>query len=316
MRSMPIRQDTYKTSSGAISRYSIFIVISTFILSACNSQSLSVNNNVQETQVTAALQSTETINPQKSAVSTNPTDQTTPTKTVVFVCPDKRGTVSRSYITTKELPGRLYFTIYLPPCYSTAVNYPVLYLLHGKSYQDDQWIRLGLPEIMDRRISAGDFPPFIVVMPYDPGWKDPNEGKYDKAIGESLVRWINSEYSAKKDREFRAIGGVSRGSAWAFKIGTKNPQLFSIIGIHSPSFFRADKKVMEEILEGSFDLQKTRIILDIGLQDSELNYTRRFEEFLTKYDIEHSWLVQDGSHSEAYWRQNLEYYLEEYSRDW
>jgi enterochelin esterase-like enzyme len=175
---------------------------------------------------------------------------------------------------------------------------------------------MGLPEIMDKQIDSGNFPAFIVVMPYDPGWDDPNVGKYDKAISESLVKWINSEYSVKKERAYRAIGGVSRGSAWAFHIAYKYPELFSIVGIHSPAFFRADRRSMEAILEKLSDRSKIHILLDVGLQDPELNYSRRFEEFLTKYEIEHTWLVQDGSHSEAYWRQNLEYYLEEYSKNW
>jgi len=192
----------------------------------------------------------------------------------------------------------------------------VLYLLHGKSYQDDQWIRLGLPDIMNRKITSGEMPPFIVVMPYDPGWEDPAAGKYDKAISETLVKWIDSQYSVKTDRFYRAIGGVSRGSGWAFHAAMKYPSLYSIIGIHSPAFFRTDRRNMEEILSTLPRKFPFRFQVDVGLQDPEFNYSQIFEEYLTLYSVEHSWSMLEGTHSEAYWRQNLEMYLDQYSRDW
>jgi enterochelin esterase-like enzyme len=170
---------------------------------------------------------------------------------------------------------------------------------------------------MDLKVSAGEFPSFIVVMPYDPGWEDPNTGKYDRAISEELVPWIDSQYSVKNDRAFRAIGGLSRGSAWAFHAGIRYSKIFSIVGIHSPAFFRDDKRKMESILDAlSSSSYPVRFILDVGTKDPELNYAKIFEGFLTKDSIEHSWDNPSGTHSEAYWRENLESYLEKYSRDW
>ena len=106
-----------------------------------------LNTQVIEPQIspTAAVQTTPDITVTETSVQ--------PTGIPQFKCPESRGLVSRSYINTKELPGRLYFTIYLPPCYSHFSKYPVLYLLHGKSYQDDQWVRLGLADIMNKQIS-------------------------------------------------------------------------------------------------------------------------------------------------------------------
>lgn len=239
-----------------------------------------------------------------------------PEVTPTPACKERRGNVTRSYITTSKLPGRLYYTIYVPPCYDAARQYPVLYLLHGKSYNDEQWIRLGLPEIMDTGIAEGTLPPFLVVMPYDPGWEDPSVGKYDLAIGDGLVPWIEKNYSVYADREYRAIGGVSRGAGWAFSTVMRYTSLFAITGLHSPSFFRTDKRFMESQLIDLSGRRDVRFILDIGNQDPEVNYTTRFEGYLTQYGFEHSWTVQEGTHTEAYWRQNLPAYLELYSQDW
>ena len=170
---------------------------------------------------------------------------------------------------------------------------------------------------MDEGVSSGNIPPFIVVMPYDPGWDDPNVGKYDRAISEELVPWIESQYSVKKDRSFHAIGGLSRGSAWAFHAAVRYPKVFSIIGIHSPAFFRSDRTKMEKIVSNlSTSSYPIRIILDAGTMDPELNYANRFEGYLTKYHIVHSWDNPSGTHSDAYWRENLKSYLLEYSKDW
>ncbi len=317
MRSMQNRQDTNKTSIKLISRFIFILSFSIIVLSACigtnpsPTNTVPVNTHVIKSQIpsTATVQATPGVSATETAIQ--------PTSIPPFTCPESRGSVTRSYITTKELPGRLYFTTYLPPCYSNSSKYPVLYLLHGKSYQDDQWVRLGLADVMNKQISNSKLPPFIVVMPYDPGWEDPDTGNYDLAIGESLIRWIDSEYSVKEDRNFRAIGGVSRGSAWAFHTALLYPQLFSIVGIHSPAFFRADRRNMETILP-DFSKNKfpIRVILDVGTRDPEFNYAGIFEELLTRNDIEHTWQMLDGNHSEAYWRENLLMYLQEYSKDW
>ncbi len=82
-------------------------------------------------------------------------------------------------------------------------------------------------------------------------------------------------------------------------------------------FFADDRRKMETILTTlSTSSYPIRILLDAGTLDPELNYAKRFEGFLTKDSIEHSWDNPSGTHSEAYWRENLEMYLEEYSRDW
>jgi enterochelin esterase-like enzyme len=317
MRSMQNRQDTHKTSRKQITCLIYILPIIIIILSACA--------GTNSTQVSEVPTNTRTTEPQMTSTGTSlntPGASTTevlvqPSDNPEINCPENRGLVTRSYITSKELPGRLYFTTYLPPCYSDSSKYPVLYLLHGKSYQDDQWIRLGLADIMNKQISNGDLPPFIVVMPYDPGWEDPGAGKYDRAIGESLVRWIDSQYSVKEEREFRAIGGVSRGSGWAFHTALRYPELFSIVGIHSPAFFRADRRNMETILpDFSSSKYPVRVILDVGTRDPEFNYSGIFEGLLTKNSIEHTWQMLDGNHSEAYWRENLAMYLHEYSQDW
>ena len=85
------------------------------------------------------------------------------------------GRVEVFEFTTVLLPNPLVYRIYLPPCYDEDIEqaYPVLYLIHGQTYTDTQWDRLGVPESADRLISGGATGPFIVVMPRDRVWLEP-----------------------------------------------------------------------------------------------------------------------------------------------
>lgn len=314
MRSMPKRQASIQSPRLVIVSLALMMVTIFLSLSACSDSGIPITASAPAVAATSSS-TPETPSPQPVENTSEP-KQPASTATDKPTCSKTRGNVARSYITTQELPGRLYYSVYIPPCYTTDVKYPTLFLLHGKSYQDDQWIRLGLPEIMDRMILSGELPPFLVVMPYDPGWEDPNAGKYDKAIGEALVPWINERFSVRNDRAYRAIGGLSRGSGWAWHTALRYSNLFSIIGIHSPAFFRADKRQTETLLAELAEKKYTRVILDVGNLDPELNFATRFEGFLTQFDIDHSWAVMEGAHTEAYWRQNLALYLEQYAKDW
>ncbi len=116
----------------------------------------------------------------------------------------------------------LTFRVYLPPCYDVNEDerYPVLYLLHGQSFNDDQWDRLGADEALDELIADGEARPFIIVMPKESNYMiDQWTSKYGPALAEELVPWIDAHYRTQAERSKRAIGGLSRGAAWAMRTG-------------------------------------------------------------------------------------------------
>lgn len=56
--------------------------------------------------------------------------------------------------------------VYTPPGYSTARQYPVLYLLHGIGGNETHWTQFGAADsILDNLIAANKAVPMIVVMP-------------------------------------------------------------------------------------------------------------------------------------------------------
>lgn len=125
--------------------------------------------------------------------------------------------------------------IYLPPDYSTAQRYPVLYLLHGFWGEPSSFVlALHLQDVADELIRRGDVRPFIAVMP--PGGI-PNGTKQLRAQGEwagasekfivkTVVPWADANLSTVPSAQARAIGGVSAGGFGAVDIALRHVGLF------------------------------------------------------------------------------------------
>jgi hypothetical protein len=92
---------------------------------------------------------------------------TAPSSPAALFCREKTGSILRDEIPSVYLKEPLEFRVYLPPCFpeSKERSYPLLILLHGSIFSDDQWDRLGVDETADRLITAGTIPPLIIVMP-------------------------------------------------------------------------------------------------------------------------------------------------------
>ena len=202
--------------------------------------------------------------------------------------------------------------LYLPPCYATSgERYPVLYLIHGLNFAEDQWQRLGASEAADRLIAAGEIAPLLIVMP-----RDRRDSRWDPAFVKDLVPFIDRNYRTLGDREHRAIGGLSRGGGWAVHLGLRYPDQFGRIGAHSPAVFFGDEN---SILEWTHHLppnQVPAIYVDIGQDDRQLNSARWLDQVFTWFKVEHTYLVQPGGHSERYWTAHMGDYLRFYAADW
>ena len=113
--------------------------------------------------------------------------------------------------------------IYLPPCYDvqTDEKYPVLYLLHGQTYVDDEWVRLGAPSVADDLIHSGRAVPFIMVFPDDRYWNVAAGGGFGDRLINALIPYIDRNYRTLADRQHRALGGLSRGGGWTVELGLK-----------------------------------------------------------------------------------------------
>ncbi len=121
--------------------------------------------------------------------------------------------------------------VYLPYNYSLNKKYPVIYILHGLTDNEDTWLSRGNPSpavLLDNLIASGTIEPCIAVFPngnssssyLDRSWGN-QAGYYFFAneLVNDLIPFIESEYSVKTDRDSRAICGFSMGGMQTINVG-------------------------------------------------------------------------------------------------
>lgn len=233
---------------------------------------------------------------------------------------EQSGRFDLGSINVDLLPDPLEFRVYLPPCYNrhTSQRYPVLYLVHGQSFTDDQWQRLGAGDVADHLIDTGQAEPFIIVMPRDRIWTDPDKDPFDIGLVETLIPYIDSHYRTQADRLHRAVGGMSRGAGWALHLGLTHPDVFGSVGMHSLAIFWADVPYIKKWLDAIPMDEMPRFYLDIGNNDRpEITESARwFEGLLDQRDIPHEWHFLTGYHEEKYWQAHIVLYLRWYVQPW
>ncbi len=166
------------------------------------------------------------------------------------------GTLSKVWYPSswKEMSHRR-LTVYTPPCYEDdpTAYYPVLYLLHGSGGDENAWTEAGrAAQILDNMIAEGRVKPMIVVMPNGltdwqaaPGEcesynREPSAmnvrsmmGLYENTFHHDIVDFIDSRYRTVRNKDARAIAGLSLGGLHSIFISANNPGVFSYVGLFS-----------------------------------------------------------------------------------
>ena len=258
------------------------------------------------------LTPTTTITP-TATLTLTPTATPTPSNTPTPVC--VKGTIERHELEVEGMSNPLRFLVYLPPCYSAKPlkPYPVLYMLHGQSFNETQWVDLGLDEAADAMISTGEIDPLIIVMPGEDKWLDNAiTSKFGPALIYQLIPWVDEHYPTCAERACRAIGGLSRGAAWAMRLGALHPELFSVLGGHSLALFDGDANYLPVLLTQMEESQRPRIYLDMGESDRWRTSTEVFVAKLEYLKMNLVYLVQPGGHTIEYWNEHTPEYLRWY----
>lgn len=273
-----------------------------------NGQKVSATTMILEPSAAA------TITPRPS-VTPNPTS--TPT---ALLCWGQGGHFEVNDLNSELLPDPLSYRVYLPPCYDEQPErrYPVLYLIHGQSSNDDQWERLGAGSVVDELAPKGELPAMLIVMPRDRVWKEPTEDNFGRVVAEELVPLVDKNYRTQPDRAYRAVGGLSRGGAWALHLGLEYWELFGSIGAHSGFIFLMDTYLVKGWLDEIPLEEMPRIFMDVADRDrpSIVHSAAWFEDLLTQRSIAHEWRVYPGYHEEGYWQAHVWDYLRWYAMEW
>jgi enterochelin esterase-like enzyme len=233
-----------------------------------------------------------------------------------LACLTNPGRVEEGSLGSTEPPQE--FRIYLPPCYDEKPDqrYPVLYLLHGQTYTDDQWIRLGAVNVIDQLILSGESIPFIVVFPDDRYWNLPPGPAFGQRLIDSLIPYIDTVYRTFPDRDHRTIGGMSRGAGWALRLGLTRWDLFGSIGLHSLAVLQEDASKVTGWVANIPPSARPRVFMDVGDNDPELIMASQVEAHFNDFDLSHEWHLYIGGHTEEYWSAHVGEYIRWYAGGW
>ena len=291
----------------------IFILI--LLLAACTSP-----NGQSESPPTQTH--TVTVPPLPTTTSwatKTPRPTSTPTPTPL-ACWSKGGTLVEDEAPSELLPDSIKVLVYLPPCYDEIpeADYPSLYLFHGQSFDQHQWVDLVITELMDKKVARGSSPLFVIVMPLIEDWAGPSENPFGQAVVEELLPYMQENYRLRLDREWRQVGGISRGASWALHIGVKYWEQFSGVGGHSLPVFYEDAYRVFNWLADILEDQLPAIYIDHADSDQSA-IKRSIRSLIGQLDelgIPYQFSTAPGVHDQAYWSSRVEEYLAFYISNW
>lgn len=217
---------------------------------------------------------------------------------------------------SKSVGNKRKALVYTPPDYSVNAKYPVLYLLHGIGGDEGEWRRGGHPEnILDNLIADKKTVPMIVVMPN--GRAQPNDrvgtnamatapafAKFDKDLLNDLIPFIESRYSAKADRENRALAGLSMGGGQSLNFGLANLDTFAWVGGFSSA---PNTKPVAELLPDPDKATKQLklLYLSCGNRDGLIRISQSVHAYLKEKNVPHIWHVDEHAHDFQHWKKAL-----------
>jgi len=166
------------------------------------------------------------------------------------------GTVSLQWYPSPTVNAARRAYVYTPAGYETGSDrYPVLYLLHGGSGDEDAWSSCGrATQILDNLIAQGNARPMIVVMPNAnitriaapdlvpappalPANQDPGRfRRFPESLVNDLIPFIDKTYRTLPDRERRAIAGLSVGGAQTMYAAFNHLELFAWVAAFSGGY--------------------------------------------------------------------------------
>ena len=238
------------------------------------------------------------------------------------------------------LKGERKYALYLPPGYETSMrHYPVLYLLHGGGDDQTGWVQFGeVQHIADKAINEGIATPMIIVMPdantgrrgYSNDVK--GEWRYEDFFFGEFMPYIETTYRIRRDREYRAVAGLSMGGNGTLIYALHHPELFSSACPLSAGAAPLNmdnvkkslgsdlKNVTQDQLEAYFnrynipglieripDNRKNEIrwYIDCGDDDFLYEGNSMLHIAMRKKGIAHEFRIRDGAHNWTYWRESL-----------
>lgn len=208
--------------------------------------------------------------------------------------------------------------VYLPPDFSKDKKYPVLYLLHGIGGDEKEWLIHGQPQvILDNLYAENKIEPMIMVLPNGRAMKDDRAtgnifdkekvdafATFEQDLLKDLIPYIEKKYQVIRDREHRAIAGLSMGGGQSLNFGLGNLDIFAWVGGFSSA--PNTKKPEELVPEPEQTGKKLKLLwISCGDKDRLISFSQRTHDYLQAKNIPHIYYVEPGYHDFKVWKNDL-----------
>lgn len=207
--------------------------------------------------------------------------------------------------------------IYMPPGFKKGTKYPVLYLLHGIGGDEKEWYKNGTPQIiLDNLYAQGKLTPMIVVLPNGRAMKDDRAtgnimakdkveafATFEKDLLNDLIPYVEKKLPVKKDRENRAIAGLSMGGGQTLNFGLGNIGKFAWVGGFSSA---PNTKEPQKLLPDPAKAKNLKLLwISCGDADGLMPFSKRTHDYLALNKIPHIFYIEPGGHDFKVWKNDL-----------
>jgi enterochelin esterase family protein len=220
--------------------------------------------------------------------------------------------------------------VYTPPGYETgSQKYPIFYLLHGAGDCDDSWTSVGRAGfIIDNLIASKKAKPMVIVMPAGhtsprpPRSLDFND-EFVKDFVEDIMPYAETHYRVLRDRQHRAIAGLSMGGAQTLNIAIPHADEFAYVGVYSSGIFGIvpiggpaaaldppagptwEQQHLAELDNAAAKKGLKLFWFSTGKDDFVLNTTKATVELFQKHGYQPVFQQSAGAHTWTNWREYL-----------
>ncbi len=221
--------------------------------------------------------------------------------------------------------------VVLPANYDENKKYPVLYLLHGLGGSDVTWLNKKADVIIKNMHYLYGCPEMIVVMPDSninednstAGMSYADKCKYfdrtEEELINSLMPYINENFSVYTDKEHTAIAGNSMGARNSLAIAFHHQDMFGYVGVFSTaSVIKGEYAYFPPLIDelkideryGGF---KTLMVM-VGREDYVCgNVSYDLHEQLEEAGIDHIFYDVFGIHHNPVWQNGLYNFIKDVS---
>jgi enterochelin esterase-like enzyme len=234
------------------------------------------------------------------------------------------GEIHHHFYRSKVVGDDRGYFVYTPPGYDPRgkQTYPVLYLLHGYSDDASAWTAVGRANvILDNLIARGKAKPMLIVMPlgygapeillpssggFDaPGIKQRNFDRFRETLLSEVIPRVEAEYLVTKDRESRAIAGLSMGGTESLLTGLNTLDKFAWIGAFSSGGLAKEFDKDFPALDAGANPKLHLLWIACGTDDHLIEINRTLRAWLASKAVRHMDIETPGAHTWLVWRRNL-----------